>query len=139
MTSFHGKFYNQLKDLENKKINYVVSGDFNINILAKDNPSVGFYDNDLTSIGCSSRINVPTRFADNCKSSLLDHIYSNILKKDTANGVCVFEISDHLPTIVTAANTKCSCLYKTMFKRSMKNLKIDYLPDLDSAFSSINN
>ena len=133
------KFYNQLKDLENKKINYVVSGDFNINILAKDNPSVRSYVNDLTSIGCSSRINVPTRFADNCKSSLLDHIYSNILKKDTASGVCVFEISDHLPTFFTAKNTKCSYLYKTVFKHSMKNFKIeDYLLDLDSAFSSIN-
>ena len=102
LTSFHNKFYNQLKDLENKKINHVVSGDFNINILAKDNPSVGSYVNDLTSIGCSSRINVPTRFADNCKSSLLDHIYSNILKKDTASGVWVFQISDHLPTFFTA-------------------------------------
>ena len=139
LTSFHNKSYNQLKDPENKKINYIVSGDFNINILAKDNPSVGSYVNDLTSIGCSSRINVPTRFADYCKSSLLDHIYSNILKKDTASGVCVFEISDHLPTFFTAKNTKCSYLYKTMFKRSMKNFKIeDYLLDLDSAFSSIN-
>ena len=139
MTSFHNKFYNQLKDLENKKTNYAVSGDFNINILAKDNPSEGFYVNDLTSLGCSSRINVPTRFVDNCKSSLLDHIYSNIHKKNTASGVCVFEISDHLPTFFTAKNTKCSYLYKTMFKRSMKNFKIeDYLLDLDLAFSSIN-
>ena len=123
MTSFHNKFYNHLKDLENKKINCVVSGDFNI--LAKDNPSVGFYVNDLTSIGCSSRINVPNRFADNCKSSLLDHIYSNILKNDTASGVCVFQISDHLPTFFTAKNTECSYLYKTMLKRSMKNFKIE--------------
>ena len=139
LTSFHNKFYNQLKDLENKKINNVVSGDFNTNILAKDNPSIGSYVNDLTSIGCSSRINVPIRFADNCKSSLLDHIYSDILKKDTASGVCVFEISDHLPTFFAAKNTKCSYLHITMFKRSMKNFKIeDYLLDLDSAFSSIN-
>ena len=124
LPSFHNKFYNQLKDLENKKINYVVSGDFNINIIAKDNPSVGSYVNDLTSIGCNSRINVPSRFADNCKSSLLDHTYSNILKKDTASGVCVFEISDHLPTFFTAKNTTCSYLYKTVFKRSMKNFKV---------------
>ena len=41
LLSFHYNFHNQLKDLENKKINYVVSGDFNLNILAKDNPSVG--------------------------------------------------------------------------------------------------
>ena len=139
LTSFHNNFYNQLKDLENKKINYVVSGDLNINILAKNNPSVGSYVNNSTSIGCSSRINVPTRFADNCKSSLLDHIYSIILEKDTASGVCVFEISDHLPTFFTAKNTKCSYLYKTMSKRSMKIFKIEgYLLDLDSAFSSIN-
>ena len=99
-TSFHNKFYNQFKDIENKKINYIVFGDFNINILAKNNPSVGSYVNDF-SIGYSSRINVPTRFAHNCTSSLLDHIYSNILKKDTSSGVCVFEISDHLPTFFT--------------------------------------
>ena len=33
LTSFRNKFCNQLKDLENKKTNYVVSGDFNINII----------------------------------------------------------------------------------------------------------
>ena len=87
----------------------------------------------------SSRINVPSRFADNCKSSLLDHIYSNNLKKDTASGVCVFDISDHLTTFFTAKNTKCSYLYKTKFKRSLKNFKIEYyLLNLDSAFSSMN-
>ena len=46
---------------------------------------------------------------------------------------------NNLPTFFTAKNTKCSYLYKTTFKRSMKNFKIeDYLLDLDSAFSSIN-
>ena len=77
------------------------SGDFSINILAKDgpNPSVKSSVNDLTSIGCGSTINVvfPLDLLTIIKLSLRDHIYSNIFEKITTGGVCI-EISYHLPT-----------------------------------------
>jgi len=38
-----------------------------------------------------------TRFSDNCKPSLLDHIYNNLTKQDTYSGVALYELSDHLP------------------------------------------
>ena len=43
-------------------------------------------------------MNVATRFAENCKSSLLDHVYAYMSKKSIESKVGIFEISDHFPT-----------------------------------------
>ena len=73
---FQDKLCKYLSKLENNKLIYVVNGDFNINTLAIKNPKARIYVNDLNSIGCKMLINIPTRFAENCKSSLLDHAYT---------------------------------------------------------------
>ena len=72
-------------------------GDININTLAK-NPQTKNYTNDLNSFGCKLLIDLPARFAYNCKYSLLDHIYTNIPNQVHESGVCIFDISDHLST-----------------------------------------
>ena len=74
--------------------------------------------NDLTSIGCKLFINIPTRFAENCKSSLLDHVNRNTTNKNMKSGICIFEISDHFPTFLTANRTKNFYNNTAKFKRS---------------------
>ena len=93
---FQNKLYLQLHNFETNDMNYVVCGDFNINTLL-NNTKVSEYIAALNSIDCNQMVDVPTRFANNCKSSLLDHVYTNITK-ETYCGVCLYEVSDHLPT-----------------------------------------
>ena len=58
---------------------YLIGGDYNINLITyQENSNVSNYVDCLTSRGCISLINKPTRFSKNSKPSLLDHIYTNI-------------------------------------------------------------
>jgi len=49
------------------------------------------------------KINVHTRFAENCKPSLLYHMYTNVhgKKLNCQSGAILFEMSDHLPTFLS--------------------------------------
>ena len=82
-------------------------------------------------------INNPTRYADNCKSTLLDHIYNNITKQTTKSEVCIFEISDHLPTFCIVENARCLSDTKTKLIRNMRHFSMEtFLFDLDNKLSS---
>ena len=84
-------------------------------------------------------INIPTRFAENCKSSLLDHVLTNITNKNIKSGVCIFEISDHFPTFFKAHRSKILHNRKTKFIRSMKQFKLkNFLLDLRNDLSKFN-
>ena len=102
---------------------YVVCGDFNINTLL-NNAKVSEYIAALNSIGCNQMVDVPTRFANNCKSSLLDHLYTNITK-ETHCGVCQYEVSDHLPTFFIVQKFKCCLINKQRLIRCMKNFNLE--------------
>ena len=68
---------------------------------------------------------------------MLDHIYTNITKQSIKSGVCIYEVSDHLPTFVIAKNTKCFGEKKIKFKRFMKHFILeDFLTDLDNKLST---
>ena len=96
------------------------------------------YVDDLISSGCKLLINIPTRFADNCKSSLLDHIYTNLTNKNNQSGVCIFEISDHLQIFFIAKNVKCFSNNRTKFIRSLKNFNSEnFVIDLQNKLSTI--
>ena len=102
----------KLSELEAKKLKYVTGGDININLLATNNTRVTNHKNNLTAAGCKMPITNHTRFADNCIPSLLDHIYTNVTKKDkNDSGVMLFEISDHLPLFYLVRNSKLSIKY----------------------------
>ena len=136
-----------MHDFETNNINYVVGRDFNINFL-RNNTKVSEYTAALNSIGCYQMVDVPTRFANNCKSSLLDHVYTNITE-ETYCGVCLYEVSDHLPTFFIVPKFKCCLINKQRLIRCMKNFNLeDFLVDMkrnlskidfDSPNSNINN
>ena len=84
-------------------------------------------------------INISTRFAKNCKSSLLDHVYTNMTNESIKSGVCIFEISDYFPTFFIAHRSKILHNNKTKFIRSMKQFKLeDFLLDLRNDLSKLN-
>ena len=85
ISPFHDKLCRNLNELENNKEKYILSGDINIDTLSVQTTGaskIKNYVDDLISSGCKLLINIPTRFADNCKSSLLDHIYTNLTNKN---------------------------------------------------------
>ena len=106
ISSFQNKICDRISFLESNKSNYVICGDININTLENTNKTID-YINALTSIGCKMTIRNPTRFANNCSPSLLDHVYINILSKNTSSGVSKFEISDHLPIFFLLKHSNC--------------------------------
>ena len=112
-------------------------GDININTLTKNSQTEN-YMNVLNSFGCKLLIDLPIRFADNCKFSLLDYIYTNIANQVYKRGVCICDISDHLPTFFIAKNIKCVLNQITNFKRD-KSFKLDdCLIELNNNLSKLN-
>ena len=70
-------------------------------------------------------INIPTRFAENCRSSLLNHIYTKMTNESIKNGVCIFEILDHFSTFFIAHHSKILHNNETKFIQSMKQFKLE--------------
>ena len=87
----------------------------------------------MCCVGCSQLVDIPTRFSNDnkCKPSLLDHTYTNINKHSTKSGVCLFDISDHLPVFLILNNVKLTTQTKIKFIRCMKKFNLDeFLIDL---------
>ena len=92
----------------------------------------------LNFIGSCSLLTSPTRFFTNCTPSLLDHIYSNMSNHRKTSGICLYDISDHLPNFLIMKILKHSTLRKPSYKRSMKNCDIDnFLADLQKHVENI--
>ena len=80
----------------------------------------------LESNGCHSLINRATRYSLHSKPSLLDHIYSNNTTHDKVCGVCLYDISDHLPTFITLKKYNYICINNdTALTRCMKNFNAE--------------
>ena len=142
MLSFQDKLCENLNNIENKKLNYIVSGNININTLDKSISKIKNYFNKLRSIGCKLLINNPTRYADNCKSTLLDHIYSNITKRPSKSGVRIFEILNHLLVVFAifciVKNARCLSDAKTKLIRNARHFSLEtFLIDLDNELFSL--
>jgi len=136
--SFQNKFCDTLLSLENQKISYVICGDININCLDTKSTKIKDYINSLSSVGTKSLINIPTRFSDNSKPSLLDHIYTNTINRISKFGVCMYDISDHLPTFFILKKHKFSIKTDTKFTRCTKTFNIEeFLIDLHLQLSTI--
>ena len=58
----------------------------------------------LLSLGFMPIITKPTRMMDHT-ATLIDHIYTNTPEKLIKSGICLADISDHLPVFCTMANT----------------------------------
>ena len=101
---------NIFHELNSKKSEFYVSGDFNIDLTKiKSNNRIKTHADDLIGSALKCLINRPTRVCKNSKS-LLDHIYSNNLNSQLMPGIAISDISDNYP--VFALNSFCKAFQK---------------------------
>ena len=116
---FIDHFNDTLQKINEKNINCVILGDFNINILQHRNESAASYINMLNSNGFFSLLNKPTRITDS-SASLIDHVITNNIKCHVTPGIMNYQITDHLPTFIALKNIKKPSSNSVKFYRCMK-------------------
>ena len=110
LKKFQEQFLLTLNKLANDNLDFVICGDYNINLLEHEiKQTVNDYINAVHTEGCFNIINKPTRIADT-SATLLDHVYTNVSQHISSRGILPFEISDHLPTF-------CSLTSKPILKQ----------------------
>ena len=94
---FNDTLRDQFIELNNKGKEVFVLGDININLLNynKDNKTSDYLDM-LLDAGFMPLITKATRITDHT-STLIDHIYTNVPHKVCKSGICLADITDHLP------------------------------------------
>ena len=139
ISEFHKKLRDTLIKLENSKAHYIINGDVNNNLLNPNNSKVKQYIDTLNSIGSCSLLTSTTRFFSNCPPSLLNHIYSTMSNHPKTSGICLYDISDHLPTSLLIETLKHPTVRKPSYKRSMKNFDNEnFLDHLQKHVENIN-
>ena len=129
---------NIFHELNSKKSEFYVLGDFNIDLIKiKSNNRIKTYADDLIGSAVKCLINQPTRVSKNSKS-LLDHIYSNNLNNQLMPGIAISDISDHYPVF---ALIPCVKHFKNnarqVWKRDMKNFKAEhFIEDLNQTLNA---
>ena len=99
------QFTQTLSHLAKHKKAYIICGDFNVDLLkSQSSPSVNEYIDSIFSEGCYCMIDKPTRNLRH-SSTLLDHVYSNILNKSLTSNTLQYEISDHLLTTLSISKS----------------------------------
>ena len=95
--TFLDLYENTIYKLENLNENYMIAGDYNINLLDYPNDShvAEFVDLNFQH-GCIPLITKPTRIM-NSSATCIDNIITNKPRQNTINGILMESISDHLP------------------------------------------
>ena len=97
LSDFPIQFTPTLNDLTKHKKDYIICGDFNIDLLkSQSSTSINEYIDSVFSEGCYCAVHEPTRSTSH-SSTLIDHVYSNILNKTLTSNILQYEIFDHLP------------------------------------------
>ena len=122
-SQFTETFCKSLKTLQDKKTNYIIVGDFNIDT-CKYNvvTNVTNHVNSVFSSGCNMFINEPTRVTDRT-STCISHVYSNLPASDLDNHVVRSDVSDHYSTL-----TKISGIVKTNKKQDIYRRRSNLSP-----------
>ena len=106
-----------------------VLGDMNIDFFQSRSPMLSKYKEILDFFGCSQLIDEPTRITPT-SSSLIDHIFTNVIELIADSGVIPSGFSDHL---ITFCSRRCS-------KESVSNSNVRYVRSLKnySRFTFLN-
>ena len=124
VTTFVTKFGQVLDNLSSKEQNYVIGGDFNID-LYKTNTTATNYMNEVKSHGCTQIVENPTRYSHKNTPAILDHIYSNINKEQFKTKILQSDISDHLPILSILEFGNFTTNIKATWKRDFRNFDIN--------------
>ena len=124
----------QLSNLNNKGEEVFVLGDINITLLNcnRDNQTSDYLDM-LLDLGYMPLITKATCITDHT-ATLIDHIYTNVPQKITKAGICLADITDHLPVYCTVRNLLPLCQetkYFCGFSHFDKHLILNDLENID--------
>ena len=138
-TAFQDKFTETLNKLNHSKLEYIISGDFNIDLFkVESNSKICNYLSAIYTEGCNSLINKPTRITET-SATLLDHMYSNMTNQITNRGILRFDISDYLPTFC-CLGFKSLTRHNKKLIRDMKHFdRENFLDDINNLVSQNNN
>ena len=133
--TFLHKLHTLLDTIENKRCKCIMMGDFNLCLLKHESyrPTQEFIEQ-MFSFGYLQLINYPTRISHHANhhtsASLIDQIWTNILKDYYTSGIIKTFLSDHFPiyTFLDIQSKKCQ-VPKTVSSRdfsqnNMENFKI---------------
>ena len=136
---FENKLVNVLETINNNKRNILIGGDFNID-LQKNSKIVQNYKNNIQSQGILQLVQQPTRLNyKNTRSTLLDHMYTNLPENKTVTKCIAYDISDHFPVITYFKTFKIKPQITKKIIRDMKNFKAEeFLFELEEKIGSIN-
>ena len=128
----HNALKEQLSNLNNKSKEVFVLGDININLsnYNRDNQTSDYLDM-LLDLGFTPLITKATRITDHT-ATLIDHIYTNVPQKITKAGICLADITDHLPVYCTIRNRPPLCQETKCFRDFSHFDKDLFLNDLEN-------
>ncbi len=118
---------------ENKLI--LVSGDFNLDLLAYDKRPIVEEFLNITFANCLQPLILqPSRYTDSHKPSLIDNIFINSIENNVNSGNIISKISDHMPNFVILDKMISKSKYIPQFKRDFTKFnESDFVSDFDSA------
>lgn len=135
---FQEKLFFVLEKLQDKNKNYIICGDININLLRQNNFNKTFI-NRLACHGCIQTVVSPTHLSFRNKSSLLDHTYTNFPVYKCITKCIAYEISDHIPTIISIGSIKTKYTRDKIMVRHCKTFsEQQFTQDLNDNLNKIN-
>ena len=137
LTDFQNQFTQTLHSLAKHKKDYILCGDYNVDVLQRHSSSaINAYVDSVYAEDRLCLINKPTRFTPS-SATLLDHVYTNIYNRTVTADILLYDISDHLPTMCSLMlKRKKSCIQQTMY-RSMANYRKDDCMDEITSFPTV--
>ena len=128
---FHDILKEKLEYISRSGFETYIAGDTNINFLkyATDKKTSDYLDM-LFSFGFMPLITKATRITHHSKT-LMDHIYTNAPEKIINTGVCLADISDHLPCFCTSASKVPTVNQQKIFRDFSNFNKELYTEDLN--------
>ena len=98
-TKFCDKLCKTLNILNKNKTDYMIVGDFNVDILKYSlATNITKYVNSLNSVGCKLFIDKATRVTKT-SATCIDHVYSNQPADNIESSILLTDASDHFSTI----------------------------------------
>ena len=140
INEFKNKFAHIIEKLNKSNKTFIVSGDFNIDLNEKSAPTQN-YIAEIESQGSWQTVTNLTRVSNRTKSSLIDHVYTNIHQNKISSFTLSYDISDHLP-VISFINFSKIPNYKTTQKNFTRDKKTfvtnDFLLELKNKLNLLN-
>ena len=120
LKNFYKRLSERLILLNQKKLKYLIVGDFNVNLMKYNlTTSITEYLDAIHSTGCNAFIDKPTRIIPS-SATCIDHVYSNIHTECLENHITLSGVSDHFGTLTKIKGVSKEIDQKDLYYRKTK-------------------